>query len=217
MHAIYRIGQCSFGFLGATYFRWRIFHPERVPPHGPLILAANHASYFDPPLIGSALTRPISFLARESLFSYAAVAWVLRQLKVVPVDRDGGSAKGLRTILDQLTAGGGIILFPEGTRTHDGRLQPARSGIGLIVIKSQAPVIPIRLTGTFEAYGRHVRWPRPHPIRIKIGLPVPVEDLRLEARTASKARTKAIYQEVADRIMAAIGALQPCWDKPPFP
>ena len=72
----------------------------------------------------------------------------------MPVDRDGGGAKGLKAILDRLLAGGGIILFPEGTRTKDGQLQPARSGIGLTVIKSTAPVVPVRVFGTFEAYGQ---------------------------------------------------------------
>ena len=79
----------------------------------------------------------------------------------MPVDRDGGGAAGLKAILDRLLAGGGIILFPEGTRTRDGKLQPARSGIGLIVTKSEAPVVPVRVFGTFEAWGRNLKFPRP--------------------------------------------------------
>ena len=91
---------------------------------------------------------------------------------VVPVDREGGGARGLKAILDRLLAGGAIILFPEGTRTRDGKLQPARSGIGLTVMKSTAPVVPVRVFGTFEAFGRHLRFPRPHRVAVKYGQPM---------------------------------------------
>ena len=135
----------------ATYFRCRFCNTERVPLHGPIILAANHASYLDPPLVGSGVERMINYLARENLFRFSIVRSVLRSWQVVPVDRDGGGAAGLRSILERLLAGGAIILFPEGTRSRNGRLQPARSGIGLTVIKSTAPVIPVRVFGTFDA------------------------------------------------------------------
>ena len=138
----------------AVYFRWRVFNPERVPRTGGVILAANHASFLDPPLVGSGLHRGINYLARESLFRFPGIGWLLRSWNSVPVDRDGGGAAGLKAILERLLAGGAIILFPEGTRTRDGKLQPARSGIGLTVIKSNAPVVPVRMFGTFEALGR---------------------------------------------------------------
>ena len=129
----------------------------------------------------------------------------------MPVDRDGGGARGLKNILDRLLAGGGIILFPEGTRTRDGRLQPARSGIGLTVIKSSAPVVPVRVFGTYEAFGRHHKIPRPHRVAVRYGKPLDFSALRAEAQTCDKARLKEIYQQVADEIMAAIGQL----DLPP--
>jgi 1-acyl-sn-glycerol-3-phosphate acyltransferase len=134
---------------------------------------------------------------------------LLRSWNAVPVDRDGGGAAGLKAILERLLAGGGIILFPEGRRTRDGRLQPARSGIGLIVIKSQAPVVPVRTFGTFEAYGRNQKFPRPKRVAVKYGEPMRFETLRLEAKDCSKARLKEIYQQIADEIMAAISKLEP--------
>ena len=133
------------------------------------------------------------------------------------VDREGGGAAGLRKILEVLQQGNAIIIFPEGTRTVDGKLRAARSGIGLIVLKSQAPVVPVRVFGTFEAYGRHVPVPRPIPVAVKYGKPMTFQSLRWEARTCSKARLKEIYQEVAEEIMAAIAALQPCRDVERFP
>jgi 1-acyl-sn-glycerol-3-phosphate acyltransferase len=212
MNPVYFLGWQLFRLWYATYFRWRVFHPERVPLEGPVILASNHASFLDPPLIGAGVKRGINYLARESLFRFPGIGWLLRKWNSVPVDREGGGAKGLKAILDRLLDGGAIVLFPEGTRTRDGKLQPARSGIGLTVIKSAAVVIPVRVFGTYEAYGRHVRFPLPHRIAVKYGRPLMFERLRAEAKTCSKARLKEIYQEVADEIMAAIAGLEPCED-----
>ena len=193
----------------AVYFRWSVFNPERVPQTGGVILASNHASFLDPPLVGSGLHRDINYLARESLFRFPGIGALLRSWNSVPVDRDGGGASGLREILTRLLAGGAIILFPEGTRTPDGNLQPVRSGIGLTVIKSAAPVVPVRVFGTFEAYGRNHKFPRPHRVAVKYGKLMNFEKLRAEAKTCDKARLKEIYQEIADEIMAAIAKLEP--------
>ena len=217
MNAAYFAGWVCFRALYRFYFRWRVYNPERVPLTGPVILASNHASFLDPPLVGSGLKRSINYLARESLFDVPVVGYILRQWQVVPVDREGGGAKGLKSILDRLLAGGAIILFPEGTRTRDGRLQPARSGIGLTVIKSQAPVVPVRVFGTFAAYNRFMRFPRPCRLAVKYGRAMSFKALRAEAKTCSKPRLKEIYQEVADRIMAEIARLEPCEDKERFP
>jgi 1-acyl-sn-glycerol-3-phosphate acyltransferase len=217
MNVVYFLGWSFFRLIYATYFRWRVYNPERVPLKGPVILASNHASFLDPPLIGAGVKRGINYLARESLFRFPVVGWVLRKWNSVPVDREGGGAAGLRAILSRLLEGGGIVLFPEGTRSFDGKLQPARSGIGLTVIKSVAPVVPVRVFGTYEAFGRHRKFPRPHRIAVKYGRPLQFEKLRAESKTCSKQRLKEIYQEVADELMAAIAKLEPCRDKETFP
>jgi 1-acyl-sn-glycerol-3-phosphate acyltransferase len=209
MNPSYRLGWLGFRVMFAVYFRWRVFNAERVPQTGGVILASNHASFLDPPLVGSGLRRGINYLARESLFRFPGMGALLRSWNAVPVDRDGGGAKGLKTILERLLAGNGIILFPEGTRTKDGNLLPARSGIGLTVVKSAAPVVPVRVFGTFEAFGRHRKFPRPYRVAVKYGRPMNFEALRAEAKTCDKARLKEIYQQVADEIMAAIATLEP--------
>ena len=209
MNPSYRLGWLLFRAVYATYFRWRVFNPENVPLQGGVILASNHASFLDPPLVGAGLRRDINYLARESLFRFPGIGALLRSWNSVPVDRDGGGARGLKAILDRLLAGGAIILFPEGTRTRDGQLLPARSGIGLTVIKSTAPVVPVRVFGTFEAYGRNHKFPRPHRVAVKYGKPLDFAALRTEAKTCDKTRLKEIYQQVADEIMAAIAQLEP--------
>jgi 1-acyl-sn-glycerol-3-phosphate acyltransferase len=217
MNPVYFIGWCWFRLVYATYFRWRVYHPERVPLQGPVILASNHASFLDPPLIGAGVKRGINYLARDTLFRFPVVGWLLRHWNVVPVDREGGGGAGLKAILDRLLAGGAIVLFPEGTRTRDGRLQPARSGIGLTVVKSTAAVVPVRVFGTYEAYGRQVKIPLPRRIAVKYGRPMLFERLRAEAKTCSKARLKQIYQEVADEIMAAVAKLEAVQDQETLP
>lgn len=213
----YLLSWFAFRSLFALCFRARYYNWEQVPARGPVILASNHASFLDPPLIACGLRRPISFLARESLFRFPVIASLLRAWYVVPVDRDGGSASGLRVILGRLLAGGAIILFPEGTRTRDGHMQMARAGIGLIVIKSTAPVVPVRVFGSYEAYGRGRRLPSFRRLAVKYGRPLYFEALRLEAATCSKAWQKEIYQQVSDEIMTSIAALQPHEDKETFP
>jgi 1-acyl-sn-glycerol-3-phosphate acyltransferase len=216
MNPVYFLGWSFFRALYATYFRWRVFNPERVPLQGPVILASNHASFLDPPLVGSGVHRAINYLARDTLFDVPGLGWLLRHWNSVPVDREGGGAAGLRAILDRLLAGGAIILFPEDTRTRDGKLQPARSGIGLTVIKSTAVVVPVRVFGTFQAYHRHAKIPLPHRIAVKYGRPMYFEKLRAEAKACSKPRLKEIYQEVANEIMAEIAKLEPCEDVETF-
>jgi 1-acyl-sn-glycerol-3-phosphate acyltransferase len=195
-------------FIFATYFRWRVYDRERVPLEGPVILAANHASFLDPPLVGAGLPRAISYLARHTLFKYPGIGWLLRSWNAVPVDREGGGGAGLKAILNRLLAGGGIILFPEGTRSPDGKLRAPQSGIGLTVIKSNAPVVPVRVFGTHEAWGRHMRFPRPRAVAVRYGEPMSFEALRMEAGTCGKSRLKEIYKEVAEQIMREIAKLE---------
>ena len=217
MHFSYRVAYYSFRALYATYFRWRVFHPERIPATGPVILASNHASFMDPPLIGAGIRRRVNYLARNTLFKVPVVGAMMRSWRVVPVDREGGGAAGLKGIWDRLSDGGVILLFPEGTRTDTGRLRAAKSGVGLVVIKSTAPVVPVRVFGSFAAYGRHLRWPRPRRLMVKYGHPLDFRELRAEARTCSQPRLKEIYQATSDQIMAAIARLEPCKDVREFP
>lgn len=203
--------------LSKAVFSTRVLHAERVPAVGPAILACNHLSFGDPPLIGSCLRRPVTFLARESLFATPGFSHLIRSLNAVPVDRDGGGASGLRTVMGRLQAGSAVLLFPEGTRSPDGNLQPFRSGIGLMAIRCEAPVIPIRIFGMYEAWGRHLKFPRPHPVTVKFGQPLTFRRLREEAVVADKRRLKAIYEEASQEILQAVTQLQPCEDVSRFP
>jgi 1-acyl-sn-glycerol-3-phosphate acyltransferase len=208
MNPLYWLGWIGFRLFFAIYFRRRIEGAENVPKTGPVLFASNHASFLDPPLVGSSVRRQIHYLARDTLFTVPLFGWVLRQVNSVPVDREGGGASGLKAVLDTLNNGHPMILFPEGTRTKDGKLQAARSGIGLAVIKTTAAVVPVLILGSFEALNRYHSFPRPHKVTVRFGKPLDFSRYRAEAKTCTKPRLKEIYQEVADEIMREIAALR---------
>ena len=205
----YFLGWSAFRLMYSTYFRWKVYGAENVPETGPAILVSNHASFLDPPLVGSGLKRGISYLARDTLFRYPGVGALLRSWQAVPVDRDGGGASGIRNIMERLNAGHAVLVFPEGTRTRDGALQKARSGIGLIILKTKVPVVPVRVFGTFDAFGKHRKIPVPSRVSVVYGKPLLFEEERAKAVTAPKAELKSLYQSVAERIMSEIAKLEP--------
>ena len=209
---LYRFCAVLVHCVGTGYFQWTILHQERIPLTGPVIFAANHVSFGDPPLIGGAIPRPINYLARESLFQPPWFAKLIRSLNAIPLDRDGGGPAGMRTVLTLLAEGRAILLFPEGTRSADGRLGGAKSGTGLTVIRSGAPVIPVRIFGLHEIWGRKRLLPKPGRIIIKFGKPLRFDAERREAEAASRPRVKAIYEEVTQQVMDGIDQLQPCRD-----
>lgn len=181
---------------------------ENVPVTGPLIIASNHASFFDPPLIGCSLPREICYLARESLFRFGPFAKIITALNSIPVDRDGGGARGLKMILAELMAGRGILLFPEGTRTSDGELLPAQPGIGLTILKSDAPVVPVYIQGSFDSWSRRHKFPRPKKVSIHFGKPVDFSEMRRQFSEADRSSKKGYYLMAARKTLDAIAAIR---------
>jgi len=198
-------------------FRWRHYNRDRVPLSGGVILAANHASFLDPPLVGAAVQRPVCFLARESLFKGWGMKTLLRSCNAYPLDRDEGSAKGLSRMIQFLREGQCVLLFPEGTRSPDGRVQPVRPGLGFIMALAKVPVVPIRVFGTYEALNRHSRWPRFRRISVKFGHALRFDKLTQASQNTDKHQKKLIYQQISKEIMAAIEALEPHADVTRFP
>lgn len=203
----YRFCRQCFRAFFAFYFRFRIRHPERVPRKGPVILAPNHVSYADPVFVTVAVQRLVIGLARKSAFRVPVGGSILRSWHAIPVDRDGASGEGLRTILQRLREGNAVQLFPEGTRSMDGKLQPPQPGIGLLIAKSDAPVVPIHISGAYEAWGRRLKVPRPRHVELTFGKPIDFAKLRARARKEKGREAKAIYQQAAEKLMTAINTL----------
>ena len=134
---------------------------RHVPAQGPALLIANHQSYLDPPLVGLAARRHLRFLARQSLFEQPLFARLIRSLNAVPIDQEGLGLEGLRVILHYLRAGEAVLVFPEGERTHDGKLQLLRPGVQLLIKRARAPVVPVGIAGAYEAWPRRQSYPVP--------------------------------------------------------
>ncbi len=184
------------------FFGFRILHRERLPETGGIILAANHQSYFDPPLVGICSRRPVHYLARKSLMKWPFFGPLFPDMNVIPVDRGGNDMSALKTVIRKIRDGEGVVLFPEGTRSADGNLQPAQAGVGLVIAKTLAPVVPMRIFGSYEAFPRGSKRVRFHPIRVVVGEPIVFtkEDLGRGDRDD--------YQRLSQRVMDAIGTLK---------
>lgn len=183
------------------FFRFRILHRERLPETGGVILAANHQSYFDPPLIGICSRRPVHYLARKTLMEWPFFGPLFPDMNVIPVDRGGNDMSALKTVIKKIRDGEGVVLFPEGTRSPDGNLQPAQAGVGLVIAKTLAPVVPMRIFGSYEAFPRGSKGVKFHPIRVVVGKPIVFtkEDVGKGDRDD--------YQRLSQLVMDAIGML----------
>ncbi len=189
-------------WLAKAFFAFRVVHPERIPEEGGLILAVNHQSYFDPPLAGICCRRGVYYLARKTLLEWPFFGPLFPAMNVIPVDRDGNDMSALKGVIRIIRQGNGVVLFPEGTRSPDGHLQPARPGIGLVIAKTGAPVLPMRIFGSHEAFPKGTKKINRHPITVVIGEPIHFDPAQL------KPATRENYQALGDRVMSAIASLE---------
>lgn len=186
--------------LAKVLFRIRVAGWEHVPRSGPVILASNHLSFLDPPLIGGACPRSLYFMAKAELFTVPGFSWLIRSLHAFPLRREGADPVALRQALELLRRGMALLLFPEGTRGREGALQPGKPGAGMLAVSSEAPVVPVYIQGSGRAWPRGQRFPRPAPVTVTFGPP-----LRFD-RASGKG--KGHYQAVSHAMMAAIGVLK---------
>lgn len=185
-------------------FRTSAVGIEKIPRTGPVILASNHASNIDPILVVACLHRPLFHLGKHTLFSGRIGSAFLETLGgQIPVDREtGGNEDSLEAGLEVLGRGLALGIYPEGTRTPDGRLLPGRTGVALFAFLTGAPVFPVALKGTFEAWPRDRRWPRLRwPTAVIVGDPISV------ARDPGAAHDARRCRQLADDIMTALGGL----------
>lgn len=174
---------------------------ERVPKEGPLIVAANHASYWDPMILGATFNRTLHFMARKTLFDIPGFAWLIRANQAFPLNREGDSREAIRAFGELLDKDQAVVMFPEGTRTPDGKLQPAKTGVGMLAVRNQAPVLPLYIWGSFMSWPRGQKWPRPHRLKAIIGDPIyPSGDK--EARKTEQARITEAWDQAIHQLEA---------------
>lgn len=177
---------------------------ENVPPAGGLIIAANHASILDPPIIGGAILdrRVVRFMARDSLYKPKIINWLFTNLATIPISREKGDLAALKKSIALLKEGYCVCLFPEGTRTPDGNLQEAKGGIGFLIAKAGVPVVPAYVWGTFYALPRGASFIRPRKVGISYGKPITPDEI------AALGEGRDAYEKAGALVMSRIAELK---------
>lgn len=172
---------------------------ENIPAEGAALIVSNHASYLDVFILGLTATRPLNYVARSTLFVFP-LGILIRSVGGFPIQREGMGAQGLKETLRRLKYGGLVVLFPEGTRTEAGELGPLKPGIAALAAKAKAPVVPVGLAGTFDAWPRGRRFPRSHAIHAHYGPRISTEEA---ASLDSEALTALIRTRMEDALAIA--------------
>jgi len=196
---VYRLTWFLARLLLHALFGFSIRGKERVPKTGPVILAANHLSILDPIAIGAAIWRPVSFFARADLFRLPVLSWLLPRLYAIPVERGESDLSAIKKALRTLERGAAFGIFPEGTRSRTGRLQPFKTGVAAIALRTGTPVVPVAVMGTEKALpvgARMIRLRR--PIRVVFGDPIPVPKKERPSREDLLRLTREIEAKVAE-------------------
>ena len=146
---------------------------QNVPKYGPLVVVANHGSDLDPPILGHALGRPVSFMAKEELFKVPVLAQIIIACGAYPVSRGASDRQAIRTATSLLNQGAAIGVFLDGTRQSDGRVNNPMSGAALLAARSGSYLLPVAIINSHRVLGKGSKWMRLIPIQLRIGSPIP--------------------------------------------
>lgn len=169
--------QLFFKIFFAIWLRFRSRGLENVPATGGGLILSNHQSFLDPLLIGMPLTRPISFLARDSLFRIPVIGWILRNTYVKPISREKASTSSIRETVQRMEQGFLCGIFPEGTRSPTGEMGDFRPGFVALVRRTNLPIYPVGVAGAHLALGRKSYFLKPYAVRVVYGEPITPEEI----------------------------------------
>ncbi len=186
-----------FRFLGRLCFRFHIDGEQFFPKTGGVIVAANHASFLDIPLLGCAIPRRVVFLGRANLFPNKLISWIIQRLGWIPLKTHRLDRRAFGLALEYLREGTPVVIFPEGTRTEDGQLQLGKPGIGYLVAESQCQVIPAYISGTFKVLPIRAKCPRLFPISVSFGKSIGFHKSDIEDK-------KQEYEQIGRSVMEHI-------------
>jgi 1-acyl-sn-glycerol-3-phosphate acyltransferase len=176
----YEVGRTFVLTLATLLYRFRVYGTERVPPCGPFLVVANHQSYFDAPVVGASVRRrQLDFLARSATFAFSPLGVVIRLLNAISLKEGEPDTAAIKAVLRRIEEGGAVLLFPEGGRSADGRMDPLKRGIAVLVKRGRCPVLPVAVEGCFDAWPKGQLLPSLFGKRIEvaIGRPIPNEEL----------------------------------------
>jgi 1-acyl-sn-glycerol-3-phosphate acyltransferase len=198
LYHFFRILIRIFAFV---FLRFKVEGSKNIPLDGPVIIAANHVSFLDPPLMGAAARRDLYFLARESLFKIWGFGSLIRRVHAFPVKPRSLDPSAFKTLFRLIDEGKVILMFPEGTRSRDGLLQKPQPGVGMIVYRTKVPVIPALIIGAHKALPRGSKIIKPARVTIRFGKPVDMEEY------FKQDRSKDTYKLITEKIMAEMANL----------
>ncbi len=176
---------------------------ENIPPKGGVLVAANHISYLDPPLIGSILPRRATFMARKGLFESPVLRWMIKSA-AFPVDRQRTRPSTIKETVRRLKGGELIVIFPEGRRSDSGELMEAKRGVGMIVSLSKVPVVPALIVGSDKALPVDAKWLKRAKVTVVLGKPIYHTSIT-EGKNYSG---HELHEEISNRVMASIKEMQ---------
>lgn len=202
MKLFYRFAQTLSFLYFRLFHRFEVHGLCNIPSEGSFILASNHSSYFDPPALGCKLPRNLHYFARDSLFFWP-LGVLIHNLNSIPVNRSQLDFRTLKRVLKVLASGDPLLVFPEGTRSVNGQLGSGKKGIGLLLAKSQATVIPARVIGGHRVLGKGMLLPRMgRKLIIKYGNPIPMSDLDPGKSDPER------YETISSRVLSAISSIR---------
>jgi 1-acyl-sn-glycerol-3-phosphate acyltransferase len=210
MKVLYGFAYISLNIVLRAFFRMKVYGRANLPG-GPAILAANHQSYIDPTAIGASMLEEMYYLAREDFFEWRPFLWLCRKLNSIMIQKRRADRSALNAVLAKLAEGWKVLVFPEGTRSHDGRLQPPQRGISLLAHKSGVPVVPTYVSGTHRVLPRGRTMIHFHPISVSFGEPFRFDTALLDQGA------HAAYEAFSHRVMEAIARLKADRERRPPP
>lgn len=183
--------------------RYTVRGREHVPRTGGVIVASNHASYFDPPLLACAVPRELHFLAKEELFRIPLLGALIRSVNAIPIRRRMADLSGLARAMEMLRGGAALLMFPEGSRMRDGELHPARPGVGMMAVHADVPIVPAYVSGSHREKDWLTKATR---VRVWFG---PVRPWReLAGPESDLTPGRALYQRIGEEVMREIAILK---------
>jgi 1-acyl-sn-glycerol-3-phosphate acyltransferase len=195
------------GIVFPVFFWCRVYGKKNLIP-GPAIIASNHQSFLDPPALANASPEKIVFLARRSLAKGRFLKWLYEEMNTILLSPGEPELSVFKRVLKRLAQGEKVVIFPEGTRSPDGQLQPGRTGLGFLVTKAVVPIVPVYIYGTFRAYPPGRGLVLPTKVMVAFGEPISFSD---EMDGMSK---KEYYHYITQTVMAEIARLrQECIDR----
>ncbi|MEW6557953.1 MAG: lysophospholipid acyltransferase family protein [Elusimicrobiota bacterium] len=190
---IYWLGWLAFKLIFTTLYRRQTSGLNNLPQAGPYILAANHLSYADPPLVGTCIRKQIYFIAKKQLFKIPILGWLIKHTNAFPVDRDAVDISALKSALKILQNGNILLIFPEGTRYKPGKTRKLKNGAAMLAIATNLPVIPVAVINSDNLF-------KFRRLKVKFGTPL-------------KFDSKENYDTITERIMSEIESMKDDTDR----